>query len=139
MAPDNTPQPARDFLPDAPSPGHGNGDGSQLLGVTVVEQDHAVVVAHVAGEVDMLTAPLLQRHLNYALATQPQRLIVDLSRVRFLGSIGLAVLIDARTAATYQGTTLQLRSVSGAIARLLHVTGLASWFEIVPPEDGPGG
>jgi len=55
----------------------------------VLQHDHAVVVARVAGEVDMLTGPLLQSQLDSALATRPQRLIVDLSQVSFSAKSGI--------------------------------------------------
>jgi hypothetical protein len=48
-----------------------NSADTELLSVTILQHDHAVVVAHVAGEVDMLTGPSLRLHLNDALATQP--------------------------------------------------------------------
>ncbi|MBV8994123.1 MAG: hypothetical protein JO287_10600 [Pseudonocardiales bacterium] len=44
---------------------------TELLSVTILQHDHAVVVAHVAGEVDMLTGASLRRHLDDALATNP--------------------------------------------------------------------
>jgi hypothetical protein len=47
--------------------------GPELLSVTVLQHDHAVAVAHVPGEVDMLTGPSLQRHLDKALSTRPER------------------------------------------------------------------
>jgi hypothetical protein len=77
--------------------------GTELLSVTVLQHDHAVVVAHVAGEVDMLTGPSLQWHLDKALATQPERLIVALSEVSFLGAAGLAVRPGRPAAPTGDG------------------------------------
>lgn len=106
---------------------------TELLRVTVVQPEHAVVVAHLAGEADMLTGPSLQRHLFAALATQPKRLIVDLSQVSFMGATGLAVLIITKQAATQQGTTLQLRGVSRAAALPLQATELSYLFEMLPP------
>jgi anti-anti-sigma factor len=79
-------------------------------------------VAYVAGEVDMLTGPALRSHLDQVLATRPEHLIVDLSQVSFLGSTGLAVLINVQEAAIHQGTTFQLRGVRRAAGRVLQVT-----------------
>jgi anti-sigma B factor antagonist len=100
--------------------------------VTVLQHDHAVVMVHVAGELDMPSAASLQSHLDQVLATQTERLIIDLSQVSFLGSTGLTVLANTKTAATKQGTRLQLRSVSSAAARPLQITELVYLFDILP-------
>jgi anti-sigma B factor antagonist len=131
MAAERTPHQPSDSLPAVES--FSRLADTELLSVTVLGQEHAVLVAHVAGEVDMVTGASLQRHIDKALATRPQRLIVDLSQVSFMSSTGLAVLINARRAATQQGITLQLRGVSSAVARPLQVTELAYLFEILPP------
>ena len=50
----------------------------------------------VSGSVDMLTAPGLAASLDSALAKKPNGLIVDLSKVEFLGSAGISVLMKTR-------------------------------------------
>lgn len=88
---------------------------------------------YVAGEVDMLTGLPLQDYLAELLATRPDRLIIDLSRVSFMGSTGLSVLICTREKAIATGTTLQLSGTSRrAVAVPLKVTGLNHLFEILP-------
>ncbi len=110
-------------------------DGAGRLSVIVQRPTHAVLLIHVAGEVDMLTGPLFEDHLNRLLATRPQRLIVDLSQVSFMGSTGLAILISTRHVARQQGTALQLRGTSHrVVARPLALTGLDRLFDILPPD-----
>ncbi|HKS51807.1 MAG TPA: STAS domain-containing protein [Pseudonocardiaceae bacterium] len=136
MAAEYTPEsPAGDFFSGAQSPKRRN--GIELLRVAVLQHDQAVVVVHVAGEIDMLTGPALQSRLDTALATCPARLIVDLSQVSLMGATGLTVLIDAKTVATPQGTTVQLKGLSRAAARVLHAARLTHLFEILPAEEGP--
>src|ERR1700736_5716433 len=55
-----------------------------------------LVVVSVSGSVDMLTAPGLAESLDSALAKKPNGLIVDLSKVDFLGSAGISVLMKTR-------------------------------------------
>lgn len=57
--------------------------------------DRAVVVT-VSGEVDMLSAPRLAEAIHTALAARPAALIVDLSKVAFLASAGMTVLVTAQ-------------------------------------------
>ncbi|OBK22830.1 anti-anti-sigma factor [Mycobacterium asiaticum] len=59
------------------------------------ETDGAVVLA-VAGEVDMLSAPQLAEAIRTALAPKPAALIVDLTKVEFLASAGLSVLVNGQ-------------------------------------------
>jgi anti-sigma B factor antagonist len=135
MAAENTPEPVGDFLSGAQSPNQQN--GIEPRRVAVLQHDQAIVVAQVAGEIDMLTGPALQSHLDTVLATRPARLIVDLSRVSFMGATALTVLINAKTIATHQHTTVQLRGLSRAVARVLQATGLTYLFEILPAEERP--
>ena len=55
-----------------------------------------LAVVSVGGSVDMLTAPGLSDAIEAALAKKPRGLIVDLSKVEFLGSAGISVLMKTR-------------------------------------------
>jgi anti-sigma B factor antagonist len=91
------------------------------------------MVVYVTGELDMLTGPPLQDHLDELLATRPDRLIIDLSQVSFMGSTGLSVLICIQQKAIETGTTLQLSGTNvRAVAVPMKVTGLNHLFEILP-------
>jgi anti-sigma B factor antagonist len=62
------------------------------------ETEGAVVLA-VSGEVDMLSAPQLAEAIHTALGLKPAALIVDLTKVEFLASAGLSVLVNGQTEA----------------------------------------
>ncbi|MDT5347512.1 MAG: hypothetical protein QOH91_799 [Mycobacterium sp.] len=53
-------------------------------------------VLTVSGEVDMLTAPQLAEAIHNALAGRPEALVVDMSKVEFLASAGMTVLVTAQ-------------------------------------------
>jgi len=57
----------------------------QWLGTTVV--------LSCAGDLDMVTSSILERHIDEALNRMPSTLIIDLSAVDFLASHGMGVLI----------------------------------------------
>lgn len=97
-----------------------------------VQRDGDVVVVRVGGEVDMLTTPLLGACLTKQLQTDPGVLVVDLTRVGFLGSSGLAALVTARDEAGAREVTLRLVSADHAVLRPLTATGLAELFDIYP-------
>jgi anti-sigma B factor antagonist len=52
-----------------------------------------VAVVSVSGSVDMLSAPRLADAIDATVAQSPSGLIVDLSKVGFLGSAGISVLV----------------------------------------------
>ncbi len=107
---------------------------SDLLDLAVYREDGVTVVA-VIGEVDMLTSPLLTSRVDEELAQRPEALVLDLSEVSFLGSSGLAALVQIRDRAGEQGVPLRLASNSQAVIRPLVATGLEAMFDIVADRD----
>ncbi len=117
--------------------GSGSADGfalriaTQRLGLSVQHPTVGVCVVAVDGELDMLTAPLLDACVREQLTTAPANLILDLEAVRFLGASGLSCLLQARELAQ-QTTGVQLHLagvVTRAVARSLEVTGLLEQFD----------
>lgn len=128
-------QPGSGFHP--PAEFAGSVAAPEPFSVIVDQVDPAVVVVSVIGEIDILTESSLQDDLSKALATQPERLIIDLSRVSFLSAAGLSVLISVRHAATHQGTTLQLHVPDRRVMTWsLGIAGLDCLSEIAPPATG---
>jgi anti-anti-sigma factor len=58
-----------------------------------------LVVLSVDGEVDMVTAPHLGRAICEALEKSATALVIDLTEVTFLASVGMSVLVAAKEAA----------------------------------------
>jgi anti-sigma B factor antagonist len=84
--------------------------------------DVAIVVAH--GEVDVFTAPGLDSALDALTADGTARLVIDLSRVSFLDSTGLGVIVKALKHAREAGGWLHLVITSGRIRKIFEITGL---------------
>ena len=63
-----------------------------------IEERHidSVCVVSVAGVVDMLTAPDLEKAIAEAAKSSPSAVVVDMSDVEFLASAGMGVLIAAQ-------------------------------------------
>lgn len=108
--------------------------GAELLDLAVYNEHGATVVA-VIGELDMLTTPLLESRVSAELAEGPAALVLDLSGVSFLGSSGLALLVQTRDLATERGIPLRLVAESQPVLRPLTATGLDSLFVIVGSRD----
>ena len=88
-----------------------------------IDIDGALVLE---GEIDSYTAPELAERLN----SDPGIEIVDLAAVTFIDSSGLRALVQAHQARTEAGSTLQLRSPSAAVQRLLEISGLAGYLDV---------
>jgi anti-sigma B factor antagonist len=92
-----------------------------------------ICVLVVAGELDLLTVPLLEQRLREQLVAEPAHLILDLESVRFLGCSGLSCLLDARELAGASGSQLHLAGlITRVIARAVGITGLVGLFSTYP-------
>jgi anti-sigma B factor antagonist len=95
--------------------------------VTWEEAEHGRLYVTVAGEVDLHTAPQLERALS-----QPAReLVVDLVDCEFIDSTGLAVLIEARG----RVDRLTLIAPGVEVRRILEISGLD---QIIPVHGSRG-
>jgi len=65
-----------------------------------------------------------------ALGEARQRLIIDLEGVEFLGTSGLAALVEARAAAAERNTELWLVCSRRQVLRPLSIAGLIDLFQI---------
>lgn len=94
-----------------------------LLDVTVHRPDGEAEVLEVIGEVDLLSVEVLDDALAAALAREPGRLVIDLTGVSFLASVGMTVLLKAHRSAG--GTRLRVVAPGrGTVGRALELTGL---------------
>jgi anti-sigma B factor antagonist len=90
--------------------------------------DHTVL--EIRGEIDVYTAPRLREHLLELAGSGVSRLIVDLSRVEFLDSTGLGVLVGANRRLQASGGMLTLVCPHEKLLKIFRITGLDSVFRI---------
>jgi anti-anti-sigma factor len=88
-----------------------------------VDQDTRTL--YVSGEVDELSAVALREALEKHSNGYADDLVVDLSEVDFLPSMGVGVLAVASRTASERGSTIELVAVKGTIAQqVLNICGL---------------
>lgn len=88
---------------------------------TRVEDGRQVITPD--GELDLVTVPLLEQRLIQAL---PEGVtMLDLSRVSFIDSTGIALLVSVSATARERGWRLELRDPSPHVDRLIKLTGVA--------------
>jgi anti-sigma B factor antagonist len=93
-----------------------------------------VIVVHVVGEVDMATTPLLNARLNAAMQATPASgvLVVDLLGVQFIGSAGLAVLVEYQARCQAREVTLRVVASGGPVRRVLRISALDLALNVFP-------
>jgi len=97
--------------------------------VAGIERSDGVVVVSLAGELDLYNANTVRETLLECCAESPERLIVDLSAVRFIDSTALGVLIEARTRlANRRGFLLAAPGLE--TRRALEISGLDRHFSV---------
>lgn len=106
-----------------------SGDSSPpaLLAIKRVDDPRGVVLA-LDGELDLSTVPELDRQLSDATDAKPERVLVDLSRLAFMDSTGLASIVRAHQSAQAGGSRFHLRAGPPQVQRLLQLTGLIDVF-----------
>lgn len=88
------------------------------------EQSGAATVVKAVGELDLHTAPALQKELDRAVEADSDLVVVDLSGVEFMDSTGLSVIVS--TVAALRATSRELRVVSSnaRITKVFTLTGV---------------
>jgi anti-sigma B factor antagonist len=100
-----------------------------LLSVYIETRDDTIEIVRARGEVDLLTAPELERYLDIALDKQPSAIIVDLTEVEFLGSYGMSVLMQTKDRLPHT-TRLAVVADGPSTSRPLTVVGLADVLNV---------
>ncbi len=81
-----------------------------------------------SGELDVVSAPSLEQHLNEVLAEPHTRIMLDLNELTFVDSAGVSVLIKAKQDAESGGRTLLLRRPTEQLERVFALVGIADWL-----------
>lgn len=107
----------------SPSPAAEPGGAPSQCIVTDSWHD-SVVVIRCTGDVDMLTVPALDRQIDTALTKKPTSMIIDLTAVDFLASVGMGLLVEAHDRC---GAATQFMVVADgpATSRPMQMIGLA--------------
>jgi anti-sigma B factor antagonist len=107
---------------------------SQQPITTSVARRNGATVVSVAGEIDLNTAPAFEAAIGEALAQEPAVLVIDLSQVQFMASVGLRILVAAQEKV---GESVQVAVVasSRATSRPIELTGLDKVFSLYPTLD----
>jgi anti-sigma B factor antagonist len=97
--------------------------------------DDETTVVTVRGEIHVSTAPEFSERLNAAIAEGKTALVLDFSRVEFIDSTGLSVLLNGLRRLTRRKGVLSVVCTNPTVLRLFEITRLDSTFHIVPTRE----
>lgn len=102
------------------------------MNMTIEQADDAVVRIILDGRLDMQGTQEIDQRFAFATSTKALRLVVDLSRVTFLASIGLRALVAAAKAQAARGGRIAIVNPEPMVRKVLEIAGID---QLVPVYD----
>src|SRR6266567_4071229 len=87
------------------------------------------------GEIDLHVSPNVAASLNMMIEKKPKQLIVDLARVTYIDSSGLAALIEGMQNVQEYGGKLALTGLQEPVRTIFEIARLDQVFRIFPDVD----
>ena len=87
------------------------------------------------GDIDLHVSPAVTESLNAMIKKKPERIVIDLSRVTYIDSAGIAALILAMQEVEAYGGKFFLSDVQETIRSILEASRLGRLFWIFPDVD----
>jgi anti-anti-sigma factor len=101
---------------------------------TSVEHREDIAVLVVSGVVDLATAPALEEVTDQLVAQKPRALVIDITEVTFLASVGLKILASTHRDITPTGCFAVIAD-GPATSRPIKLTHLDEVFSLYPTLD----
>lgn len=101
---------------------------------------HGVALVAVAGDIDLCTAPQLERFLLHSIPAQrvpPPGLVIDMSTVEFFGAAGISALLAVQERIELVGGWLRLLDLPPIVTRILALTDLREQLLPLSPAERP--
>jgi len=109
-----------------------NGHLRDHIGIVTRRMEHGIVLV-VSGEIDLVTAPTVERELLRAEESH-DLVVIDLSKTSFLDSTGLHAIMEANLRLRDRGGRLYIVQAPPQISRLFELTGLSDHLDVVRDE-----
>jgi len=99
------------------------------------KQEQDTNVLPLDGEIDLHVSPEVAASLRTMIESQPKQVVVDLTKVTYLDSSGLAVLIEGMQNVQKYGGKFGLAGVQEDVKHVFDIARLDQVFEIYPDVD----
>jgi anti-anti-sigma factor len=118
------------FCGAATSGKFGQGMGDISMNVQVQQMADGIDRVSLAGRLDSAGVEAIDHRLSALTATEAARVLVDLSQVSFLASIGIRSLLTNARALRKRGGRMALLSPQAVVEEVLKVTGIEAMIPI---------
>lgn len=105
------------------------GRASSSFSADVVGNDDTMSVV-LLGELDMDSAPILERSLETLFGEGPDEIILDFSELAFIDSSGIATLISVQKRLIEQGRHVAVRSPKPIVVKVFEITDLMGYLNV---------
>jgi len=102
---------------------------------TPVLRQHRPNVMPLEGDIDLHVSPVVAEALNAMIKKKPERIVIDLSRVTYIDSAGIAVLILAMQEVEAYGGKFFLSGLQETLRLIFETSRLERVFRIFPDVD----
>ena len=103
------------------------------MDITRDQADDGAVVLRVTGDMDVDSAYRVPDEVAALFdGSRPAAVVLDLSGVTFLDSVGLGMLVRAQDEAAAQNAAFRLRAPSAPVTRVLSITAMDTHFATDP-------
>lgn len=87
------------------------------------------------GEIDLHVSPAITASLQMMIKKKPKKLVIDLSRVTYIDSSGLAALIEGMQNVNEYGGLFALTGLQETVRTIFEIARLDQVFRIFPDAD----
>lgn len=98
------------------------------MNITIQETD-AKIIATLSGELDTAAAQEAEKQLQPLLDSKGKEVVLDCTKLEYISSSGLRVLLSILKQAQSVGSRVVLKNVNDVIRDVLELTGFISIFE----------
>jgi anti-anti-sigma factor len=98
----------------------------------VVENQAGLQIMRLKGRLDSMDVPTLEERFQDMLAAGSQKVIVECSDLRYVGSIGLGIFIASGKALSAKGGKLSFAGLTEHVRSVFEMVGFYSLFEVFP-------
>lgn len=106
------------------------------MSTTQSSSDGEPKVVPLEGEIDLHESPQVMERLNPLIASRLPKIHLDLSRVSYIDSSGLATFIDAMQRIQAYGGEFALVAMRESVHKIFEISRLDQVFKIYPGADG---
>ncbi|MFI5334859.1 MAG: STAS domain-containing protein [Chlamydiales bacterium] len=106
-----------------------------VLGLNVsIDQRPQQVLARLEGRLDATTTPQLEKKILSFLEKEKQKLLIDFSKITYLSSAGMRLLLSATKKLKARGGKLVFSAMSDDVMKIIKMAGFERILEIYSTE-----